>query len=293
MNQAQAAAPVSQEAIQPHLAQVLLVDDNITVINLLKPQLENAGYAVVVAGEDEQALNLVRQAQPRLKLIILNLLMKNGQCFSLLEQLRQDETISPAPVLISSLTVDEGGQDLSIEVIDYIGVSFKDAQVLERVRSALTIATGDTQEIGPAAKSPSSRNGQYRILVVDDNEATVKWLKDALEAGGYKVHRAFNSQQALDVASGHTPDLVLIDLKMPDVNGASVISQLRQIAAPKNIPIIVIVDQPAPESNGLRMLGRENWAKIKPPFVTDALIAEIVQVGRKVSISRGKETIKL
>ena len=56
----------------------------------------------------------------------------------------------------------------------------------------------------------------------------------------------------------------------------------------------MIVDQPVPtpENNETRMLGRENWAKVKQPFVTDALIAEIVQVGSKASSRKGKETIK-
>ncbi len=290
LNQAQSDLPVDASMSQTHSAQVLLIDDNVAVTDFLKPHLENAGYQVIVATTVETILDLVRQAQSNLNLIMINPLLKNADSFSMLEQLQQDKTFSAVPILISTLAIDQSSQDLCVEVVDFVATSFDKAQVLERVRLALTLATGDTQEIGPAAAlRSSSRNGRYQILVVDDNQATVKWLKDTLDGGGYKVQRAFNSRQALDLAAGDKPDLVLIDLKMPDVDGASVISQLRQVAAPKSLPIIVIVDRslPAEENNRVKMLGRENWTKLKHPFVTDALVAEIIRFG-----GEAKETVK-
>jgi DNA-binding response OmpR family regulator len=295
VSQAQAKLLNNGEAQQPNQVKMLLIDDNVAVTDLLKPHLEHAGYQVVVATEPEQALSLVSQAQPTLNLIILNLLLKNTNSFSLLEQLQQNKTSRGVPILISSLVVDQSGQDLSMEVIDYLSTSFEDAQVLERVRLAFTHATDNDQEISTPAGMESSKNGRYNILVVDDNQATVEWLKDVLDAGGYKVQRAFNSQQALDLAAGRNPDLILIDLKMPDVDGASVISQLYQIAAPKRVPIIVIVDQPVlpPEQIGLKMLGRESWSKINHSLAVDALIAEIVQLSSKPNTSQVKKTIRL
>ncbi|GAB4411285.1 MAG: hypothetical protein Fur0044_05250 [Anaerolineae bacterium] len=271
--------------------QVLLIDDNSAVTQVLKSALENAGCQIIVAAEtSENILALARQVHPRLNLIILNLFLKNEDGFSLLEQLQRDEITGAIPILVSALTVDENSHDLAIEVVDYIATSFAEAQVLERVRMALTVATGDTQEIGTAGPV-FSRNGRYHILVVDDDQATVKWLKEMLEIGGYKVQRAFNSRQALDSATGHQPDLILIDLNMPDVDGATVISQLRQLVAPKQSPIMGIVNRPTllPENNLVKMLGRENWAKMKHPFVTDALVAEIMRTMGKFDPGEVKE----
>jgi len=278
---------------EPQPERVLLIEDNEAVVNLLKPQLENAGYQVIVANTEKSTLNLVGQMQSSPKLIILDLLIKNIDSFSLLEQLEQDEKTNKVPVLISCLAVDESGQDLSLDVIDYLTTSFGNSEVLRRVRSAITIATGETQDIGPRAKVNSSRNGQYQILVVDDNQSTIEWLKNILDTGGYQVQRAFNGKQALDVVTGTKPDLVLIDLKMPDVDGASIISQVCRGAAPNRIPIIVITDHPVHlENNRVKVLGREDWAKMKHPFVTDALVAEIVRVGDKAGASDIKKTIK-
>lgn len=286
----QAAVPFDETGTQAQPA-LLLINDNVAVANLLKPQLERTGYQVIIATEDENALNLARQAQPTLKLIILNLLLNNGDSFALLEQLRQDEASGAVPILLTSLGTDDSGQDLAVEVVDYLGRPFTDAQVLERVRWALTLATGETQEIGPAGMV-SLRNGRYHILVVAHNQSTVKWFKETLEAHGYKVQRAFNSQQALDIITGDKPDLVLIDPKMPDVDGTSLISQLHRAVAPKRLPVIGIVDQPLPQQENndkLKMLGRENWTKMKHPFVTDVLVAEIVQIGSQASANEDEK----
>jgi GAF domain-containing protein/DNA-binding response OmpR family regulator len=292
--QVQIEMPFDEAGIQA-LPDLLLIDDNVIVANLLKPQLERAGYQVVIATEGENALNLVRQAQSSLKLIMLNLLLKNSDGFALLERLQQEEATQETPILLTSLGVDDSGQDLVVEVVDYISSSCADIRVLERVRWALTLATGETQEIGPVGMS-SLRNGRYQMLVVAHNESTVKRLKEALEAHGYKVQRAFNSQQALDIASGDKPDLVLIDPKLPDVEGGNVISLLRRIAAPKRLPVIGIVDRPGPlqENNDkIKMLGRENWTKMRHPFVTDVLVAEIVQIGGKAGPSQNQKPVKI
>lgn len=270
--------------------QVLLIDDNTAVAQTLKSALENTGHQIAVAAETgDNILAQVRQAQPWLQLIILNVFLKTVDGFSLLKQLQQDEITRAIPILVSALTFDKSSQDLTIEVVDYIDISFTEAEVLERVRKALTVATGETQEIGTAGLN-FSRNGRYHILIVDDNQDTIKWLKELLEVGGYKVQRAFNSGQAVDSASGHKPDLILIDLNMPAVDGAAVISQLHQIVAPKPVPIIGIIDRsmPASENNLVKMLGRENWTKMKHPFVTDALVTEIMRTMSKLDSGEAK-----
>jgi signal transduction histidine kinase/DNA-binding response OmpR family regulator len=292
--EAQAEMPLDETGRQAQPT-LVLIDDNVAVANLLKPQLERAGYQVTLAAEGENALSVVQQAQSTLELIMLNLLLKNSDSFSLLERLQQDEVTEAVPILVTSLGVDDSGQDLAIEVVDYISSSFADTQVLERVRWALTLATGETQEIGPAGMS-SLRNGRYQILVVAHNQSTVKRLKEALEAYGYKVQRAFNSQQALDIAAGDKPDLVLLDPMMPDVEGVSVIAQLRRIAAPKRLPIIGIVDRSVPFQEGndkVKMLGQENWTKMRHPFVTDVLVAEIVQMGGKADTGQDRKLVEI
>ncbi|HXW01405.1 MAG TPA: GAF domain-containing protein, partial [Anaerolineae bacterium] len=286
LNASSASGPFDESEARRDQGQLLLIEDNPAVVNLLKPQLENVGYQVIVANDGGKALSFARQAHSTLQLIILNLLLKKSDGFSLLEQLKEDEATADIPILISSFTAGDKNQGLALEVVDYIATSFEEAQILESVKLALTATPADTQETDSATEAlTAQRNGVNHILVVDDDQATVEWLKDALDASGYKVQRAFNSQQALDVATGSKPDLVLIDLKMPDVGGETVISQLRQISGLEGIPIIGITDRtvPSKENRTIKMLGRENQASRKQSFSIDTLVAEVVQVGGKSS----------
>jgi DNA-binding response OmpR family regulator len=284
LNASSESGPFDESEARRDQGQLLLIEDNPAVVNLLKPQLENVGYQVIVANDGSKALSFARQAHATLQLIILNLLLKKSDGFSLLEQLKEDEATVDIPILISSFTAGDKNQALALEVVDYIATSFEEAQILESVKLALTTTPADAQETDSATEAlTAQRNGVNHILVVDDDQATVEWLKDALDASGYKVQRAFNSQQALDVATGSKPDLVLIDLKMPDVGGETVISQLRQISGLEDIPIIGITDRtvPSKENRTIKMLGRENQASRKQSFSIDTLVAEVVQVGGK------------
>jgi GAF domain-containing protein/DNA-binding response OmpR family regulator len=279
---------ILQISLQPDIAQMLIIDDNSAIVDLLKPRLEEAGYQVVVTAEADKALSLAHQADGALRLIILSLLLKNADSFSLLEKLKQDEATTHIPVLLSSLSATGKGQDLSFVIDDYIATTFEEAQVLESVKLALTSRENDSEvELTSSGATPlPKRNPLDRILVVGDNRESVKWLKNTLDAGGYKVQRAFNSQQALEVAAGSKPDLILIDTKMSVMNGETIIAQLRQILEPENVPIIVVTDRSVPPKvdSMIKMLGRESWVRLKQALPVDDLVAEIVRVGGKFAV---------
>lgn len=269
---------------QPGSAQVLIIDDNPAVVNLLRPRLEETGYQVRVVAEGDKSLSLVHQANGPFRLIILSLLLKNADSFWLLEQLKQDQAIAQVPILLSSFSLAESGQDLSLEIVDYIATSFEEAQVLDSVKWALNRSedAAETEITFANEAMLSKKNALDRILVVGDNQDSVQWLKNTLDAGGYRVQRAFNSQQALDVAAGSKPNLVLIDPNMPAVNGETIIAQLRHVLDREAVPIIAVTDRAIDST--VKLLGKEYWTRLKQPrsIVVDAVVTEIVQVGESL-----------
>ena len=79
-----------------------------------------------------------------------------------------------------------------------------------------------------------------RILVVDDEEHIVMILKDSLEFSGFQVETAFNGEEALEsVAKGH-PDLIVLDIGMPKLDGWEVCRRLKSGADTRQIPIIIL-----------------------------------------------------
>ena len=96
-----------------------------------------------------------------------------------------------------------------------------------------------------------------RILVVDDHEDNVEVLRARLEARGYEVEGATNGQQALDTVNRWCPDLVLLDVMMPDMDGLEVVQRLK---ANRNLPFIPVIMQTALDSTERMVAGLEAGA---------------------------------
>ena len=79
-----------------------------------------------------------------------------------------------------------------------------------------------------------------RLLIVEDNELNMKLLNDVLEAYGYDIVKTGSGLAALDLARQHVPDLILIDIQLPDVSGLDVTRWLRHDDRTKRIPIIAV-----------------------------------------------------
>ncbi len=100
-------------------------------------------------------------------------------------------------------------------------------------------------------------SGKKRILVVDDHEDNVEVLRARLEARGYEVEGATNGQEALDTVSRWCPDLVLLDVMMPDMDGLEVVKRLK---ADKSLPFIPVIMQTALDSTERMVAGLEAGA---------------------------------
>jgi two-component system cell cycle response regulator DivK len=84
------------------------------------------------------------------------------------------------------------------------------------------------------------RSGPKRILIVEDNELNMKLLNDVLEAYGYEIIKTDSGLAVLDLARQHRPDLILIDIQLPDISGLDAVRQLKQEAQTQAIPVIAV-----------------------------------------------------
>lgn len=78
------------------------------------------------------------------------------------------------------------------------------------------------------------------ILIVEDNELNMKLFNDLLEAHGYATVKTREGSKALDLARAHMPDLILMDIQLPEVTGTDIIRWLKEAADLKHIPVIAI-----------------------------------------------------
>ena len=81
---------------------------------------------------------------------------------------------------------------------------------------------------------------QKTVLVVEDNELNMKLFNDLLEANGYQVIQTRDGLSALDLARKHRPDLILMDIQLPEVSGIEVTKWLKEDDALRHIPVIAV-----------------------------------------------------
>jgi two-component system, cell cycle response regulator DivK len=112
---------------------------------------------------------------------------------------------------------------------------------------SVSVGLGDLQMDRANAEmaSTSQRYGilsamQKKVLVVEDNELNMKLFNDLLEAHGYKVVQTRDGLTALDMAREHKPDLILMDIQLPEVSGIEVTKWLKEDDALKSIPVIAV-----------------------------------------------------
>lgn len=236
---------------------ILVVDDDIDVAHLFQHQLEQAGYRVTVVTQGSRAVEVARQLQP--ELITLDLLM-DVDGLTVLQQLKADPSTAKIPVVIVSVMA-EPKKGLALGAADYLVKPLDEGELLTRIQRVLEQLDG------------GARN---KILVVDDEIDIVGWLKHFLTHSGYEVMEAYDGIQALEAVAADKPDLILLDLKMPRMDGRTTIRRLREKEHSRNIPIIVLSANPiSDETERVEMLGLGVKEFLRKPVTMEQLIAEI------------------
>src|SRR6201992_1295183 len=128
-----------------------------------------------------------------------------------------------------------------------------------------------------------------RVLVVDDEPQILRALRINLRARQYEVMVAANGTPALDLAARHPPDLVILDLGLPDLDGVEVIGGLRGWT---DAPIIVLSGR-ADSTDKVEALDAGAADYVTKPFGMDELLARMRAVSRRVSADEDLPNIKL
>jgi CheY-like chemotaxis protein len=202
-----------------------VVDDDDKSAELLRLQLQSAGFRVVRAGTAEAALELVAHETPDLVTLDINLPGINGWEF--LEGFRKRPQFAKIPVVIVSVIADHSR-----------GLSLGANQVLQKPvgREAMVRAL---HAMGfPCAGAPPQT-----LLVIDDDPKVVQLLDSYLTPAGFKVLSAFGGREGIEVAQRALPNLIVLDLMMPEVNGFDVVEALKLDARTASIPIIILTAQ--------------------------------------------------
>ena len=121
------------------------------------------------------------------------------------------------------------------------------------------------------------------ILLVEDEDTLRRVMRDLLEQEGYRICEARDGAEALEQVDRHNPDLVLLDLNLPNVDGYSVLAQLRSRPATMDLPVVVLSAR-GDEDNEVRVLQLGATDFLTKPFRPRALAARLeATLGRRQS----------
>ncbi len=197
---------------------ILIVDDEDNIRQFLAHEFTKKGYNVIEASNGKEALNLTRERRP--DLITLDVQMPDISGFDVTAVLKNDDDTKDIPILILSV-IEDKFKAYKLGANDCLTKPFDNEELVAKVNQLL-IGTKKT------------------ILVVDDDRSLVKSVKYHLEHKGYSTCAAYDGVQAMEMVESHRPDLIVLDIIMPNMNGYEVIKHLKTKPETANIPIVLM-----------------------------------------------------
>jgi CheY-like chemotaxis protein len=233
----------------------LVIDDEQTVRDLMRRFLAREGFDVVTASDGREGLELARTLRPNL--ITLDVLMPEFDGWSVLQALKADPDLAQIPVLMMTI-LDEKHKGYALGAADYMTKPFD----RDRLRNLL-------------AKYGSVVGESKCILIVEDDADTRQWLSRALNGEGWRVSEAENGRIGLECLAETPPDLILLDLMMPEMDGFEFLAQLRRNEALRDVPVVVITAADLSDADRDRLNGGVERILQKSEYEPDALLNEV------------------
>jgi DNA-binding response OmpR family regulator len=220
---------------------LLLVDDDPDIHLSIGMMLRAEGYEVTSARDGVEAMKSIYKSRP--DLVILDLLMPRKDGFAVVREIRDDPEYADLPILILTAVAEdasrrryelETGSDMAVQ--DYVEKRIRPAELLRRLRRLLP--EGDQPELSSQEAEPAQLKAT--VLLIDDDPDFVDGTRMTLEANGFRTLTALNGADGLALAHSERPDLILLDIIMPNQDGFVVCETLKSDPVLADIPVIML-----------------------------------------------------
>jgi PAS domain S-box-containing protein len=235
----------------------LVVEDDDHAAELICLQLHGEGLRTAVARTAEQGLEMAEMLRP--VLITLDILLPGMDGWAFLEQLKHNSILAQIPVVIISIVADQRR-----------GMALGAARVIQKPYQRFELAAA-LAAIGYAPSADERRT----VLVVDDDPGTVKLAAGLLETIGYTVIKAYGGREGIYLARQRHPDLIILDLMMPEITGFDVARALHEQPDTAQIPILVATAKDLSKDERQELKASVRHIIRKSAFDADAFLAEV------------------
>lgn len=233
---------------------VLVIDDDPTVRDLMHRFLSKEGLQMIAATSGEEGIRLARELHPAV--ITLDVLMPGMDGWAVLTALKADPVLSNIPVIMLTIT-DEKQMGYALGAADYL------TKPIEWERLAAVLQRYEC----PRPPCP--------VLIVEDDASLRELLRRRLQKEQWTVIEAENGRSGLERMAQRQPELILLDLMMPEMDGFQFLEEVRKHEAWRSIPVIVITAKTLTAEDRQRLNGSVEKILQKGAYSREELIREV------------------
>ncbi len=242
--------------ISPAQKTILVVDDEPDVVAMIADYLSQVGYFPMTATSGAQALELAEKHRPFA--ITLDILMPDMDGFEVLQRLKENPVTRDIPTIIISMK-DDKEVGFALGAVGYITKPVNKDRLIAEIN-----------KIG--GRSP------HAIMVVDDNEFERREISQIINQEGMQAVAAANGLQCMEIIAKSIPDVLVLDLIMPDMDGFEVLERVRNEPATRHLPVIVVTAKELTAEDRKKLTGNATSVLAKSDTTSTALLQEIKKI---------------
>ncbi len=261
---------------------ILVVEDEPVHLNVMKAKLEYEGYEVEYATDGEAGYKMMTETNPDLVLLDIILPKMNG--FDFLEKAKKEGFVEKIPVII----VSNSGQPVEIDKALKLGArdflvkaEFNPSDVVDKVQKFLGTAKLPKSSQNEPRQPGPKKDGKVKLLVIEDDKFLRDLIVAKLQKEGFATIEALDGEEGLRLTKENLPDLVLLDLILPGLDGFEVLRQIKDDQKTKSIPVIILSNLGQKEDMDRAFAGGAEDFMVKANFTPGEIIAKIKVVLQK------------
>ncbi|MEH1765601.1 MAG: response regulator [Nostoc sp.] len=249
-------------------AQVLIIEDSVAAAEQITRYFSEMGMQTITYPQGEGAVEEVLRVQPAL--IVMDLQLPNLSGWDVLNQLKANPKTKDIPAIIISV-VDERSKGLTQGAFEYL------VKPITRAQLQVTIEKLHASDLPNLIVMPEAVLDTPLILLTEDNQANIDTMSGYLESRGYRLILANNGQQAIELVRVQRPDLIVMDIQMPGMDGLEAMRCIRNDRQFLDIPIIALTALAMPGDRETSFAAGANEYLTKPVKLKQ-LVATIQQL---------------
>jgi len=252
---------------------ILIIEGNGQLGDQIAQAVRADGYTVTVVKEAGDAITTILSVQP--SLIILDLILPGGDAYTILTQKQADPTIAPIKVFLLStqgepITMSRVTENSVSEYI--VSLELDPSDIVRRINKNLGYAE--------TSATPSQKGPMRRVVWVEDDKLIGSILEKKFTSSGLELFHAKDGAEMLAYLATHIPDVIVLDLLLPGMNGFDILQKIRMDERLKSVPAMILSNLSKPSDiEKAKVLGASKFV-IKAATSLDHIIEDVKGLAR-------------